>query len=226
MQPITFLSCLFATANAIIAAMNAKTSKCCSLRVFAIVPAAGRSERMGRPKQLLQINGRPMIEAVIEPLADSSLDGILLVTHSGIADKISGLVLPKTQVALNDDQGSQMIDSIRIGLMFWAERENILPDDGVLVCPGDLPGLIRNDIDICLAHFREHPQYIVIATHRGKHGHPIIFPASMEAFVHSRECDQGLRALPQHHSDQVKSVECSAAVLRNVNTPEDYKELR
>jgi molybdenum cofactor cytidylyltransferase len=226
MQPIAFLGCLFATVNAIIAAMNVKTPKCRSPRIFGIVPAAGRSERMGRPKQLLQINGRPMIQAVIEPLADSSLDGILLVTHSDIADKISGLALPRTQVALNDDQSSQMIDSIRIGLTFWAEREKILPDDGLLVCPGDLPGLTRDDIDICLAHFREHPQSIVIATHRGKHGHPIILPASMEAFVRSRECDQGLRALPQHHGEQVKSVECSAAVLRNVNTPEDYKELQ
>ena len=38
-------------------------------RVFAIVPAAGRSRRMGTPKQLLDVGGRTMLAAVLEPLA-------------------------------------------------------------------------------------------------------------------------------------------------------------
>ena len=39
--------------------------------VFAIVPAAGRSRRMGRPKQLLEIDGVPMLLGVVRQLAAS-----------------------------------------------------------------------------------------------------------------------------------------------------------
>ena len=46
---------------------------------FAVVPCAGHSRRMGRPKLLLGIDGRPLLLAVLEPLTNTSIDNIVLL---------------------------------------------------------------------------------------------------------------------------------------------------
>ena len=194
-------------------------------RIFAIVPAAGCSRRMGRSKQLLDVGGRTMLERVLEPLAASAAAGVLLVTRSELIERLP-LALPRVTVAFNDDPDAAMIDSVRIGLGEWERRERPGPRDGFLVVPGDQPGLTPFAIDHCLRTFGQDPARIVIAVHSGRRGHPLIFPASLVPFVLSAACDQGLNQLARHHAQLVLSVECdSPAVTRNVNTPEDYRLL-
>jgi len=203
-------------------------------RVHAIVPAAGRSRRMGQPKQLLDVGGRTMLEAVIEPLVTSGcLDGIVVVTHGAIASQIALTAAPHLRVLINDDETSEMIDSIRMGLRALgaadqaAQRDPARARDGFLVLPGDQPGLSPTDIRTCVEAFRGSSGRIVIATWQGRRGHPIVFPRSLAAFVMSEACDQGLRALAQRHEDLVVTAECeSPAVLRNINTAMDYEGLQ
>jgi nicotine blue oxidoreductase len=67
---------------------------------------------------------------------------------------------------------------------------------------------------------------IVVAARGGRRGHPMIFPASLAAFVESAACDSGLNALPREHAARVKLVECaSPGVSRDVDTPADYRAL-
>lgn len=196
-------------------------------RIFAVIPAAGRSDRMGRPKQLLDVNGQPMLLAVIEPItASECVQGVVVVTNSHVAPSLD-LDRPKVNVVINDDPKADMIDSVRKALTHLQEREGLTDSDGVLICPGDQPGLTLIDIDHCCQTFLHNQDRIVIATHGGKRGHPLIFPGSLIPFVMSHACDNtGLRALPQQHSDLITEIECTnPAVLRNVNTPDDYRRL-
>src|SRR5438874_8065053 len=52
-------------------------------RHFAIVPAAGHSVRMGQPKLLLPLAGRPLIAHVIEAWQRSRVDQIIVVVRPG-----------------------------------------------------------------------------------------------------------------------------------------------
>ncbi len=195
-------------------------------RVFAVVPAAGRSRRMGTAKQLLDVAGRTMLAAVLEPLAAARIAGIALVTHSELADKIDVVHLPNVFVAINDDETSEMIDSIRIGLAAWSERENLHPHDGFLVCPADHPGITTPDFDACIAAFENGTDRIVIASRAERRGHPIIFPAGYAQYVVSEACDHGLNVLPREHPERVVLIECpSVGVSRDVDTPSDYDQL-
>lgn len=198
-----------------------------SVRVFAIVPAAGRSRRMGTAKQLLDIGGRTVLEALLEPLAAAEVDGVMLVTHSAIAGQIDLARFGGTLLAINDDPNSEMIDSVRIGLDAWQQRETIGGGDGFLVCPADQVGIATTDFNTCIEAFRKAPDRIVIATYHSRRGHPIVFPNSFVWFVRSEACDLGLRALPNTHAQRVSLVACpSPGVIRDVNTPEDYEQLR
>ncbi len=200
-----------------------------STRVLAIVPAAGRSRRMGLDKQLLDIGGQSMLAGVLDVLERSRVCSVTLVTHSGITAHIETNRFAKLSVVINDDQKSHMIDSVRMGIAAACHGRvgrEMAPSDGFLILPADQPGIDAADIDRCIAVFSTDATRIVIATHGERRGHPMIFPASLEPFVRSDACDGGLNALPRTHADRVTTVPCgSPGVVRDIDTPDDYKKL-
>ena len=198
-------------------------------RVFAIVPAAGRSRRMGRDKQLLDVGGQSMLAGVLEVLERSRVCSVTLVTHSGITAQIETNRFPKLSVVINDDEKSHMIDSVRMGIDAACHSRigrELTPSDGFLILPADQPGIEADDIERCIAEFSTDTTRIVIATHGQRRGHPMIFPASLQSFVRSDACEGGLNALPRTHADRVVTVPCaSLGVARDIDTPDDYKKL-
>ena len=192
-------------------------------RVYAIVPAAGRSRRMGHPKQLLDVDGRPMLLATLAPLAAAGVAGIALVTHRAIAQRVDFSGMSNVFLAHNEDERSAMIDSVRIGLRAWLARACIGDQDGFLVCPADHPDISTADFSGCITAFCAAPDRIVIACRAGERGHPIIFPAALASFVQSPACDPGLNTLPRTFPDRVRLVECqSPGVTHDVDTPDDH----
>ncbi len=196
-------------------------------RIFAIIPAAGRSRRMGTAKQLLDVGSTTMLDALLTPLAAARVAGIALVTHSGLVDKLALDRFPNLLIAINDDETSDMIDSVRLGLDAWHARETVGDRDGFLICPADHPGISTADFDACIAAFESTPDKIIVAARAARRGHPIIFPAHLASVVQSSTCDPGLNALPRTHSDKVVSVDCpSPGITRDIDTPADYRDLK
>ena len=60
-----------------------------------IILAAGASIRLGRPKQLVLLNGRPLLERVINAALESKLDHIVLVLgyHAAEIKRALGSIL-------------------------------------------------------------------------------------------------------------------------------------
>lgn len=189
---------------------------------------------MGSPKQLLPISGKPMLQAVVDTLADSKVEAIVVVTHSEIASQLGWSSSdrrprrpssPELLVVLNDDERSEMIDSIRMGITEAASCMTVTGHDGYLVLPADQPGITADDINVCIDAFRNHPHDIVLATFGGTHGHPLILPCCLSGFVRSQECQAGLKTLLRTHPQRVRTVPCrSLAVIRDMDTPEEYRE--
>lgn len=204
-------------------------------RIRAIIPAAGRSRRMGRDKQLLPVRGRPMLLGVVEAIAAAGVAGVAVVTRREI---LAHLGEPWRQVrdsattcevfsVINDQPAAEMIDSVRLGIAAWEGRGGLRDDDGLLVCPGDCARVSTEDCRACIATYCDAPGRIVIATHADRRGHPIIFPASDCDFVRSAECDAGLRALPRSHPDRITATPCpTRSVIDDVDTLEDYERLQ
>jgi molybdenum cofactor cytidylyltransferase len=190
--------------------------------VAAIIPAAGRAGRMGTGKAMLDVGGRPMLLGILDAVRNGGIDRVTVVANAEVRSQLSE-VLRGIDVAANDDPQSDMIDSIRIGLDA-SERADV---HGFLVCPCDAAGITAGDIRRCVDAFASSLERIVIATHAGRRGHPMIFPKSVAEVVHSAECNAGLNQLARNRPQLVQEVPCeSPGTIANVNTPADYERLR
>lgn len=202
-------------------------------RIWAIVPAAGAGRRMGQPKQCLPYGTSTLIGAVVQELLTAKIAGIVVVTRSEIEKEMRLPPDPRVLIAYNGQPDSEMIDSIRIGLneldglqLAETSADCTTPHstDGVLVVPADHPEINAPTYVRCMEAFFQHPGSIIVAVHAGRKGHPIIFPFEMRH--HVQALPSGLNGLLDKYEHTVKRIELNdPGVLRDIDTPEQYKQL-
>src|SRR5262245_51237517 len=136
------------------------------VRIAAIVLAAGKSERMGRPKALLPFRGSTFLEHILEIIKRSEIsETVVVVGHH------ASTILTAIQIArpiINADYEKGMTTSIQAGI-----RELASEVDGAMLFLVDHPVVEPATIDALIAHFR--PGCIVLPTYRGRRGHPVLF---------------------------------------------------
>jgi molybdenum cofactor cytidylyltransferase len=193
------------------------------VRVWGIIPAAGLSRRMGRAKQLLPYQGSTLAATVTRTLLDADVGGVVVVTRSELLDDLQLPNDARVRVAQNDDPDSEMIDSVRVGLVALSQFQPG-DDDGVLVVPADMPTLSAQTCRTCIATYLSNPSRIVVATYQGQRGHPIVFPLALRHLVF--QLHGGLRMLPRTCPDQVLLVHIDdPGVSFDVDLTGDYESL-
>lgn len=118
--------------------------------IYALVPAAGRSTRMGAPvnKQLLDLAGRPVVEHALRALLEVPVDGIVLVVAAGeeenFARKLDTLIREWKVIIVRG--GATRRDSVGQGLLALpAGVELVVVHDGArpLVKPENIREAVR-----------------------------------------------------------------------------------
>jgi CTP:molybdopterin cytidylyltransferase MocA len=191
-------------------------------KVAAIVPAAGASRRMGRPKLVLPWAGGTVLEATVAALLGGGIARVVVVT--GATGPLASWHPPPTvTVVANVAPERGMLSSVRAGLQ--ALQAIALPDV-LAVCPGDLPALQPATVRELLEEQRRHGG-LVVPTHGGKRGHPLLVPARWLPAIDSLEEAIGLRhLLILAAGELLRHPVADAGTVRDVDTPMDYEELR
>jgi len=188
--------------------------------ITGLVLAAGRSERMGTPKQLLQFGSLTLIEQVIRTLSRSRLgkDVVVVLGHRAeeIVKRISGLPV---RLAYNPDPEGDMISSIRCGLAY------IEPEQAFLIALGDQPLVTTGIVDRLIDEYERCPEGMVLPVHEGKRGHPMILSPAYREEILFESMPGGLKALRDRHADSVRPVPVDTdAVLIDLDYRSDYEE--
>ena len=84
-------------------------------KIWSIILAAGESKRMGFPKMLLNFNGKTMIEKVIDNIAESDSDSILVVLGAGREDLTDLVTKYDVNYCYNDNYKDGMLSSVQCG---------------------------------------------------------------------------------------------------------------
>jgi molybdenum cofactor cytidylyltransferase len=188
-------------------------------KIAAIVLAAGRSQRMGRSKPLLPLAGKPAIRWCLGYLAAAGLREIVLVLGAAGTEIAATVADHQPTLAWNLEPDSDMAGSLRIGLA------QVSPEvEALLICPADYPLVAPATVHCLLAEQRQHPDRIIIPTHQGRKGHPVLFPHSILAELAELPT---LRDLVRRDPRRLRLLEVDdEAILLDMDTPSDYQLLQ
>lgn len=187
--------------------------------IGALVLAAGESRRMGRQKLLLPFGERTVVEAVVATALGSRADRVTVVLGADATDVRKKLETSGAAFAVNEEYERGMLSSVQAGF-------KALPADteAVVVMLGDQPFLPAAVVDAVIGAYRESGKGIVIPVFRGRRGHPVLVDMKYRDNVLGLDPADGLRQLMRAHPGDIIEVEAEdAAILRDMDTPEDYR---
>lgn len=189
--------------------------------ISAILLAAGESRRMGRPKQLLEWQGRPLLLHVLENCVRSSVDEVILVLGHEAHQIRSCLPELPVKIVVNPDYETGMASSLRQGLLSMDARS-----EAFLVLLADQPCIGPDMIDRVIREFRQaHPRRgIVRPVHKGVPGHPVLIGVEYLQEALELHGDQGARRILMDHPADVLEIGVDReGVLMDVDTREGYR---
>lgn len=195
-------------------------------RVFAILPAAGESRRMGQPKLLLSVGETTVIDRVVQTLRRAEVEGVFVVvrpddTPLSEAAEQAGATVIKPATAPKD-----MRQSVQFALDYLVEQQDPREDDSWLLIPADHPSLELDVLNSLLQSRPESERTILIPTFQGRRGHPTLFPWHLAAKVLELPADQGLNRLVRDHAKEVREIPVQTeSILWDLDTPRDYQQL-
>jgi molybdenum cofactor cytidylyltransferase len=189
--------------------------------VSAIVLAAGASARMGRPKQLLEWQGRPLVRVAAETALAGGLDPVLVVVGAARAAATAALAGLPALVVDNPDYASGQSSSLRVSVTALGEQA-----EAAVVLLGDQPFVTAEIVARIVEEWRASAAPIVAPVYAGQRGNPVLFARSIFPELLAIQGDQGARAVLAAHSSHVRLVPFDNPLpLADLDTPEDYQRL-
>jgi molybdenum cofactor cytidylyltransferase len=195
-------------------------------RVFltGVVLAAGASARMGRPKQLLRVGDRVLLQCVVDAALRSRLDEVIVVLGH-CADEVRGAIAvpedSRTRVVVNPDHASGQSTSLRCGLHAADERSQalaVLLGDQPFVGPGLIDRLAQAFLSADSPAVRP-----VYPDAGGAPGHPVFLARRLWPELAKLSGDRGARALLAARPDWLLEVPVVGEPPLDVDTWEDYQ---
>ena len=190
-----------------------------------IILAAGASTRFGRPKQLLRLKDRCLIEWVLDAAIESELSTIVLVlgyAHQKIRQVLAEkLQHARLQIEVNRHYQEGQSLSLQIGL---SRVMNTFP--AVMFLLADQPLVDAATINCLLDKFWFAGKDICVPTYHGKKGTPSIFSQKFYKLIMEIKGDTGARQIIKTYPERVLEIEIKNSLFfLDVDTPEDFENI-
>ncbi len=180
-----------------------------------IVLAAGASARLGQPKALVEIGGRPLIQHLIERLEAVGLEPVI-VTRAEISVDIV-LALSTRTVVINPNPDAGRTGSLQCGLKQILDTKGGTRAFRLLVVPVDRPGFSDNTLQMLLQK-----DACACPSKDGRGGHPLLLMPDDIARIRAATPDTPLRELCQPERFEVDDLHLHL----NLDTPADIEVFR
>ena len=190
--------------------------------VAGVILSAGRSSRMGRPKALLRHvpSGYTFVGHLIRAARAAGLSPVLVVGRRGDHPLAAEVSHHGGSLVLNDDPDQGQLSSVQAGLAAAVASGA----SAIMVLPVDVPLVSTAVLTAVLKSAEESRAVIARASHRGRHGHPVLFTNAVFDELRAADRTLGARAIVRADPARVTDVEVDdPGVLFDVDTPEDYR---
>jgi molybdenum cofactor cytidylyltransferase len=189
--------------------------------VTGLVLAAGASQRLGQPKQLLPFRGTTLLDTVLNAARTCDFDQ-LVVTLGGAAPEVRDTV---------DLHGADVVENVNFtegcSSSIVAALDAMHPDtDGFVLLLGDQPG-IDPSVVRGLVGIASHPAAPPMGACRYQNGrgHPFWFHRVVFGDLRSLHGDKGVWKMLDAQTNRVVEYSVNGDVPLDVDTWDDYLEL-
>ena len=203
--------------------------------IGAIVLAAGASSRMGQAKAALMLGqtGETLVARVIRVLLSGGAPDVVVVAGAHV-DAVRS-AMPAFAEATAGKPGASRVRMIEHAGWQQGQLSSLLAGltaidhpllEGALVTLVDVPLVTPSTVAAVIAEWRRTRAPIVRPAQGDRHGHPVMFDASV--FQDLREADPsvGAKAVFAKHRLRIVNVDVNdPGAFEDIDTPEDYRKV-
>lgn len=195
--------------------------------IHAIVPAAGHSRRMGQPKLLMEIGGKTLIGRLLRKLNRPAIASISVLVRANDQELQEEVSAGGAEAIIPDHDPEEMRVSVELLIKHLRESKSPAENDGWLLIPADHPIVEPIVLERLVTNWLLSPEKITVPIHKGRRGHPTIFPWSLADQLEQIPQDQGLNWLLRNGETNIEEIECEEpSVLWDIDTPEEFLRIR
>lgn len=185
--------------------------------VAGIILAAGESRRFGGAKLLAPLDGRPLVQHVIDAANASSLEPVVLVVGAGADELLASVRLGRALVVRNAAYATGQAGSLQAGLTA------VTGADAAVVLLADMPGVRVALIEALVATQRESHAAAVASLWRGRRTPPTLLHRDLWPVLHDLRGDVGAREVLAGRTDVVDlDIDPTLGSLDDIDTSEDH----
>ncbi len=191
--------------------------------MYSVILSAGKSERMGRDKAFLKIDGEYFIVRIFKKLKDFS-DKIIIVAGNHNYDKIKKL-FPNQTVLLNADYELGQINSVKVAVKHIIENQIETP---IMINLIDQPLIKKSTYKKITEAYKKNKNKIIIPYTKKedgnfKRGHPIIIPQKYFKLILKAPYEKGLHWVTHHKKAELKNIFVKdKGIIKDFDTYKEY----
>lgn len=192
------------------------------IKTGVIILAAGSSSRLGQPKQLLEFNGKTLLEIAVGAAQKSLAQSCILVLGAN-ANLISERVVHlKVDQVINENWENGMASSMQKGLKYLMEKS---ASDQVILMLSDQPFVDSNILNSLIKNKINTNSEIIACSYNGTFGVPVLFTKKYFPELLSLTGNDGAKKLVMAHQDDLHTIDFPKGAI-DIDTMEDYLKLK
>lgn len=189
--------------------------------ISAIVLAAGTSQRMRRPKQLLRLGESTLLAHTLANVRRANVDEIILVLGFAAEEIQQSIPMSGIVTVTNADYQQGMGTSIRTGLSVISPQAK-----GALIILGDQPFVRPATLNSLIEYHQRCLPQIIIPLFKGFRGNPILLDRSVFPELRHLQGELGCRSIFGSHTENIHKLRVhDPGILLDVDTLEDFRRL-
>jgi molybdenum cofactor cytidylyltransferase len=190
-----------------------------STHIHVVVLAAGASTRFGGTKQLVRVDGRPLLHTVVSRAVELAGHSVTVVLGAHAGELAPLLKHSPASVTVNRDWAEGIASSIREGVGHAPNSA-----DAIMFVLADQAAVTTEDLRRLAGAWRRSPSCIAAAQYSGGVGVPAVFPRWCFRELNELRGDRGAQLLLQRHVDRMVRLAMPSAEL-DIDRPEDLLAL-
>ena len=185
-----------------------------------ILLAAGSSSRLGRAKQLIEFQGKTLIQKAIDEANKCQADSLVVVLGANAELILTGFDITSTPFIVNSDWQHGMSSSMQAGLRFLMEKEEI---DQVLLMLCDQPFVDASLLDELITAKETSGKGIVAAAYSNTLGVPALFDKRYFVELLELTGSEGAKKVIFNHQAEVNVLDFPLGAV-DLDTEEDVSQ--